>query len=128
MKAKYYIGIITVLLLACSTAKGQRGDSRDFGNDDARIVVNNYYDEYDYYYQGGFSFTIEAGVKAKLFQRFGIYLSADYSVWTISGDHYKWTYTYLSAPGGSVKETTTHYTLPTMAYNQMLLFRVGIAF
>jgi len=86
------------------------------------------YDEYDYYYQGGFSFTIEAGVKVKLYQRFGIYLSADYSVWTISGDHYKWTYTYLSAPGGSVKETTTHYTLPTMAYNQMLLFRVGIAF
>jgi hypothetical protein len=86
------------------------------------------YDEYDYYYQGGFSFTIEAGVKAKLYQRFGIYLSADYSVWTISGDHYKWTYEYLSAPGGSVKETTTHYTLPTLAYNQMLLFRVGIAF
>jgi hypothetical protein len=86
------------------------------------------YDEYDYYYEGGFSFTIEAGVKFKLVQRLGIYLSADYSVWTISGDHYKWTYTYLSAPGGSVKETTTHYTLPTMAYNQMLLFRVGIVF
>ena len=86
------------------------------------------YNEYDYYYQGGFSFTIEAGVKAKLYQRFGIYLSADYSVWTISGDHYKWTYTYLSAPGGSVKETNTYFTLPTLAYNQMLLFRVGISF
>jgi hypothetical protein len=86
------------------------------------------YDEYDYYYEGGFSFTIEAGVRAKLYQRLGIYLSADYSVWTMSGDHYKWTYEYLSAPGGLPKETTSHYILPTMAYTQMLLIRVGITF
>ena len=86
------------------------------------------YDEYDYYYEGGFSFTIEAGVKAKLYQRLAIYFSANYSVWTVSGDYYRWTYEYLSAPGGQPKETTTYYTLPTMAYNQMLLFRVGIAF
>lgn len=88
----------------------------------------NIYDEYDYYYQGGFSFTIEAGVKAKLYQRLSIYFSADYSVWSVSGDHYKWTYQYLSAPEGQPKVTTSHYILPTMAYNQMLLFRLGIAF
>jgi hypothetical protein len=86
------------------------------------------YDEYNYYYEGGFSFTIEAGVRAKLYQRLAIYFSADFSVWTVAGDYYKWTYEYLSAPGGSIKETYTHYTLPTMAYNQMLLFRVGVAF
>src|SRR5665811_641305 len=50
MKAKYYIGIITVQMLACSTVKGQRGDSGDYRNDDAKIVVNNYYDDNDYYY------------------------------------------------------------------------------
>ena len=86
------------------------------------------YDEYNYYHEGGFMFTIEAGVKAKVWQRLGIYLSANYSVWTISGEFYHWMYEYLSAPGGQPKETYTHYTLPTLAYNQMLLFRVGIAF
>jgi hypothetical protein len=86
------------------------------------------YDEYNYYHEGGFLFTVEAGVRAKLYKRFSVYFSADYSVWTMSGEYYKWTYEYLSAPGGTVKETYTHYTLPTMSYNQMLLFRVGIAF
>jgi hypothetical protein len=86
------------------------------------------YDEYDYYYEGGFSFTIEAGVRAKIYRRLAIFFSADYSVWSVSGDHYKWTYQYLSAPDGQPKVTTSHYTLPTIAYNQMLLFRVGIAF
>ena len=86
------------------------------------------YDEYDYYYEGGFTFTIEAGVKAKVWQRLAVYLSADYSVWTISGEFYHWMYEYLSAPGGQPKETLTYYTLPTMAYNQMLLVRLGIAF
>jgi len=86
------------------------------------------YDEYDYFYEGGFLFTVEAGVRAKLYHRLAIYFSADFSVWTVSGDYYKWTYEYLSAPGGQPKETTTHYTLPTMAYNQMLLVRLGIAF
>jgi hypothetical protein len=86
------------------------------------------YDEYNYYYEGGFMFTIEAGVRAKVYKRLAIYFSANYSVWTVAGDYYKWTYEYLSAPGGQPKVTYTHYTLPTMAYNQMLLFRLGIAF
>jgi len=50
MKAKYYIGIISILLLTGSTVKGQIADMRDYRNDDARIVVNNYYDDYDYYF------------------------------------------------------------------------------
>jgi hypothetical protein len=86
------------------------------------------YDEYDYYTQGGFSFTVEAGVKAKIYQRLAIFFSADYSVWSVSGDHYTWTYQYLSAPDGKPKITSSNDILPTMAYNQILLFRVGIAF
>ena len=53
MKSKYFIGIISVLLLTFSTGKAQRADSRDFSNDDAKVVVNNYYDNndnYDYYF------------------------------------------------------------------------------
>ena len=47
MKAKYSIGLLSILLLASSAVKAQNGDSRDFRNDDARIVVNNYYDDND---------------------------------------------------------------------------------
>lgn len=50
MKAKYYIGILSVLLLTGSTVKAQIADMRDYRNDDARIVINNYYDDYDYYF------------------------------------------------------------------------------
>ena len=50
MKAKYYIGILSVLLFTGSTVKAQIADMIDYRNDDARIVVNNYYDDYDYYF------------------------------------------------------------------------------
>jgi len=50
MKAKYYIGIISLLMLTCTTLKAQNGDMRNYRNDDAKIVVNNYYDDYDYYF------------------------------------------------------------------------------
>ena len=52
MKAKYYIGILTLLLLTGSTVNAQMYDMRDFRNDDAGIVINNYYDDYDYYFSG----------------------------------------------------------------------------
>ena len=50
MKTKCYIGILTALILASLPAKSQYSDSRDFINDEAGIVINNYYDDYDYYY------------------------------------------------------------------------------
>jgi hypothetical protein len=86
------------------------------------------YSEYDYYHEGGFFFTIEAGARIMMYKRLALYVSADYSVWTVSGEFYHWMYEYLSAPGGSVKETTTYYTLPSMAYNQVFLIRFGVAF
>jgi hypothetical protein len=50
MKAKFYTVILSALLLAGFPAKAQFADNRDFRNDDAGIVINNYYDDYDYYY------------------------------------------------------------------------------
>ncbi len=49
MKAKYYI-LLSALLLTASVAEAQFGDSRDFIDNDARTVVNNYYPDNDYYY------------------------------------------------------------------------------
>jgi hypothetical protein len=50
MKAKFYTVILSTLLLAGFTAKAQVADNRNFRNDEAGIVINNYYDDYDYYY------------------------------------------------------------------------------
>lgn len=48
MKAKYYIGIISVFLLTTSAGMAQRNDSGYKSNDDAKLVVNNYYNDYDF--------------------------------------------------------------------------------
>jgi hypothetical protein len=50
MKAKYILGIGLVLMLSGSMVKGQSGDMPGYRDDEDRIVVNNYYDDYDYYY------------------------------------------------------------------------------
>lgn len=49
MKTKIYIGIITAALTPGFLAEAQISDFRNFGNNEAGIVINNYYN-YDYYY------------------------------------------------------------------------------
>jgi len=41
MKAKFYTGILSALILAVLPAKAQYADSRDFRNDEAGVVINN---------------------------------------------------------------------------------------
>jgi hypothetical protein len=50
MKAKYLIGIVSAFLLVTPTLKAQTADINDLRNNDAGIVINNYYNDYDYYY------------------------------------------------------------------------------
>jgi len=50
MKAKLYIGIIMGFMLTGLSVNAQMDYAGDFRNDDAIVVVNNYYDNYDYYY------------------------------------------------------------------------------
>lgn len=50
MKAKYYIGILSVLMLSGMPVKAQFSDGTYYGNDGTRIIVNNYYADCDYYY------------------------------------------------------------------------------
>jgi hypothetical protein len=49
MKAKYYI-LLSALMLTASFAEAQFADSRDFIDNSAGTVVNNYYPDNDYYY------------------------------------------------------------------------------
>jgi len=50
MKAKFYIGILSAMILSVLPVKAQYADSRDYRGGEAGIVINNYYDNYDYYY------------------------------------------------------------------------------
>lgn len=50
MKAKYYIGIVSAIVLAGMPVSAQYADYAYRGNDGASIIVNNYYNDYDYYY------------------------------------------------------------------------------
>jgi hypothetical protein len=50
MKTKLYIGILALLPITCTTVLAQRDDMLSYRNDDAKVVVNNYYNDYDYYY------------------------------------------------------------------------------
>jgi len=49
MKTIIYIGILGTLLTTGLTAEAQIADARNFRNDDAGIVINNYYN-YDFHY------------------------------------------------------------------------------
>ena len=50
MKAKIYIGILQAIMFTGLTVNAQIDNMGDYRDDGARVVVNNYYDNYDYYY------------------------------------------------------------------------------
>ncbi|HZY24244.1 MAG TPA: hypothetical protein VFE71_00340, partial [Bacteroidales bacterium] len=50
MKAKMYIGILTLALLPLTAANAQRGGLSDGRHDNAVVVANNYHNDYDYYF------------------------------------------------------------------------------
>jgi len=49
MKAKFHIGFMSAMMLAGLPLNAQFADSRNYGDHDADLVINNYYDQ-DYYY------------------------------------------------------------------------------
>ena len=81
------------------------------------------YYEYDTYTRGGFFFTVEAGVKANVWKRVNIYLSVDYSFWSVAGDHHYWMYEHI---GDETVET--HSTSGTVAYTDQFVVRLGFGF
>ncbi len=50
MKAKIYILILLALMLTGFRANAQRDNAGDYRNGDSKVIINNYYDNYDYYY------------------------------------------------------------------------------
>jgi hypothetical protein len=83
---------------------------------------NDYY-VYDTYTQGGLFFNVEAGVKANVWKRFNLYLSVDYSFWSVAGDHHYWVYQYAAGV-----TTETHQVTRTVAYTDQFVVRLGFGF
>jgi hypothetical protein len=93
------------------------------------VDARNDYSDYNIFKHGGPFITAEAGVKARFFKRVALYLAADYSLWSISGDYHLTNRQYLLGSDdiwrltGS-KETTDK----SLAYVHVFLVRLGICF
>ncbi|MCX6242612.1 MAG: hypothetical protein NTX43_12460 [Bacteroidetes bacterium] len=88
----------------------------------------NYYYNYDIYHRGGPFVTIEIGVNAKVYKRFGIYASVDYSLWSVSGDNHYWVYQATSFDPGQTTAIVNEYITNVFAYQHIFLFRLGFTF
>jgi len=90
--------------------------------------VWSYYYSYDSYLRGGPVATLELGVNARIYKRFGLYASVDYSVWSVSGTRSTWRYQHISVDPGKEKITEFFNTQSVFAYQQIFLFRLGFTF
>jgi hypothetical protein len=52
------------------------------------VSARNDYSDYNIFTVGGPFITAEVGVKARVLKRVAIYLAADYSLWSVSGDYH----------------------------------------
>jgi hypothetical protein len=84
---------------------------------------------YDYLYDtfttGGPFFSVEVGVKAGIFRRFGLYASLAYSLWSIRGEQHDWYYKNLP---GVVTQKEIHNVENTLSYTHSFLIRIGFNF
>jgi hypothetical protein len=84
--------------------------------------------DYNIFNQGGLFFTIEAGIKEKIYKRLDLYFAFDYSLWKISGDYYLTNRTDLLGSAGWVQASSVETTEKSVAYVQVFLIRLGISF
>jgi hypothetical protein len=97
------------------------------GNIDGISSRTDYMDN-NVFNQGGLFFTVEAGVKAKVFKKVALFLSLDYSLWEITGDYHLSTQTDILGSDGWVLSNPIMTTENSVAYIHVFLVRLGIAF
>ncbi|TRZ70210.1 MAG: hypothetical protein D4R97_08650 [Bacteroidetes bacterium] len=93
------------------------------------VEARNDYADYNTYTQGGPFITAEAGVRVMVFKRVGLYLAADYSLWSVSGTYYLTNTLDLLGSDNiwrrtGYKETTDK----SLAYVHVFFVRLGICF
>lgn len=91
-------------------------------------VAWSYYKSYDTYLYGGPFANLELGVNFKIYQRFGLYASVNYAIWSVSGEHHLWQYDYLGVDPDNMKVTVNEYVDNVLAYQSIFLFRLGFTF
>ncbi|MCX6287552.1 MAG: hypothetical protein NTY96_10600 [Bacteroidetes bacterium] len=88
----------------------------------------NYYYNYDTYTRGGLFATLEIGVNARVYKRFGVYASVNYSVWSVSGINHYWVYNATEFEPGKITAVVNEYTRGVLAYQGIFLLRLGFTF
>jgi hypothetical protein len=86
------------------------------------FLTNDYYVN-DTYIRGGFFFTVEAGVRGRVWKRFSLCGSVGYSWWSVSGHQNNWLY---QTTGGTTKEYYESSNI--VAYTHSFQVRVGFGF
>lgn len=97
------------------------------GNIDGISSRTDYMDN-NVFNQGGLFFTVEAGVKAKVFKNVALFLSVDYSLWKITGDYHLTTQNDILGSDGWVLSNPIKTTENSVAYINVFLVRLGVAF
>ncbi|MCX6247173.1 MAG: hypothetical protein NTW10_05520 [Bacteroidetes bacterium] len=93
------------------------------------VSARNDFAEYTTYTQGGPFFTAEVGFKAMVFKRIGLYLSVDYSLWSVSGDYYLSDKLELQGGDGKWRVNASRETTDkSLAYVHAFFVRLGIVF
>ena len=93
------------------------------------VSARNDYTDYNIYKRGGPFITAEAGIRARVFKRVALYLAADYSLWSISGDYYLTNTQNLLGSDDKWRQTGfSETTDKSLAYVHMFFLRLGIVF
>ena len=92
------------------------------------VSGRNDYTDYNIFTQGGPFITAEAGIKAMVSKRVGLYLAAGYSLWSVSGTYYLTNNLDLLGSGGWVQTDSKETTDKSLAYVHVFLVRLGICF
>ena len=86
------------------------------------------YADYDIYRNGGPFITAGIGVKLRLYRRLSAYCSAEYSLWSVSGNRYSSDRSWLMGNNGWALVNSTETTSRTMTYVHVFQIRLGIVF
>jgi hypothetical protein len=97
------------------------------GNIDGIPSRTDYLDN-NVFSQGGFFFTAEGGVKARVSKKLALFLSVDYSLWQVSGDYNLTSQTDILGSDGWVLSNPVTTTENSIAYVHIFFIRLGIAF
>jgi len=82
---------------------------------------------WDSYSSGGMFANIEIGLNVKIYKRFGLYASLDYSAWSVQGTNNFWSYQYI-AVNPETQVILREYYDNVIAYQDIFLFRLGFTF